>query len=609
MPLLKKIPYFFFILIGFSCTKVLNEVKLIVPQSETIQTTVNTPVAIDYRVEGDHIDSVSLIINGAIFETQIVLKNQFVFYPEEVGEYHLQIYLFYASGLEKMSSIVKVYSSGFNQPNISFDITSIQGYEPAYINDELLISPVLITNGYDISNCQEMNIVFNGEDLGTQTQAPFEFKTPIIAKEVNSIKINYVEEEGGQRTYETITSFWEMNEIKLDFYFPSYKYASKLHFYRDPIEVKVFTWADTGVDIEKLELYIDNELTQSIDTHHASNYNELVNLGSLEKGNHEVYSIVYDNRGRTKQSETLYFRIENMEVISHYSELFDYTLSVKSNRVYAISNTTLFVIDPIEEKVEQTISLYSNIIGMDYMAENEKIYYATKSGDIMSWDENTMQIQVVNTSLFSNINDIVADGKHQLLYIIDNGKLCAYNLNTNSSVICNIDLQEKSFLAYDEENEIIIAGGDKIWNKDIYKIKFTQNAFEEIDNARFVSNIREILVNPMTQNIIIRTGGISSNTVWDMENFGNQIIELDVSSPRSVAFSSDYSEIALGMDYDHGVNFFDAETYGFVDQCVMSTEYLDDTPLLIPTQDPKKWIVYIHNTIYPSAKFVFINRD
>jgi len=605
---MKKLQFIFFILFLASflgCTKVFDEVTVEMHLDQYFGAKGKYPKDIPYTAHGDKIDSICLIVDGVIHNTQYQPEKSIVLMGEPNTRPVLAIAVYHHSGLITYSERVQISVSSYYKPDVSIDITNINNDDEYFIGEQLLFKFSSHTYGFDINDCQQMNLKINGQDLGTLTARPFRFQSHVITTKVNKIELEIKDVLGVIHNYEETIEVPINPPTELEFRLSSNNGATSLSFNDAPVRLHVDAHENTKID--HIDYYLDQELAQVVNVNSSYYYNDS-NIDTLSVGRHELYCIITDDRGNTVQSETFLINMNKVINIDFDDKFIDTKTTNSESIIYALSKSKLFIINPVLEEISNTLILpYPNAISFDYVEEQQMLFIAFESGQIVVWDETLSSFTDVCTSIFSNIRDIEIDYVHQKAFLISNAKLYSYDLTSGDTVCSTIPLEENSCLAFNKMDDNIIVGGNTLsTGNKFYKMKFESGSFIRMTQKRFGRFVDEIYINPNSNELIFRSGR-NSGTVWDIDDFGNDNVYFEITYPSSVAYNYDYSEIVLGEDTDNKLHFFDARTYQELYEFKLPYITYESTTFLIPAHDPKKWVIFINIGMHSEAKIAFLN--
>lgn len=604
---MRKFRFIIFILslsLLWSCTKVFDEVTVEIHVDQYFGAKGNKPTEIPYTVHGVKIDSICLIVDGVIHNTQYQVEKNIILIGEPNTGPIIAISVYHHSGLITSSERIPIRISSYKKPEIEMQITNTSGDSECFLGEQLQITFKSNTHNFDINACQQMSLSINGRDLGTLTERPFKFESHVITTKVNLIELEIIDELGVGHTYEETIEVSVNPPTEIEFQFSSFYGSSNIFFNDEPVRLYIYARENTKVD--HIDFYLNHVLTHVVDVDN-SYYSDYPNIDTLSAGKHELYCIICDDRGNSIQSETLYINMNKVISIDYDDKFIDTETTNDENVIYAISETKLFIINPVSEEMTNVLLPYTNAVAIDYVEEMKMLFIAFEFGQLIVWDETHNSFTDVSTGVFSNIRDIEIDYEHQKTFLISNAKLYSFGLDLGDTVVSSIPLEENSCLAFNKENDVIIVGGNTLsTGNKFYKMKFESNSFIRITQKRFGRFVNEISINPNTNELIFRSGS-SSGMVWDIDDFGNDNVYFDIHSPRSVAYNYNYSEIALGEDSDDKLHFYDAVNYNKLYECRLPYITYESTKFLIPSHDPKKWVLFIENGMGDKAKAVFLN--
>ncbi len=290
--------------------------------------------------------------------------------------------------------------------------------------------------------------------------------------------------------------------------------------------------------------------------------------------------------------------------------IFEFLNTMDEKLVYGLSTNQLYLIDPIEETIDQTIDLeYQNAISMTYQESSGQLYIGFESGQIQRFDRLSQTFENINIDLFTNVKDLAIDLNQEVLYLLENAKLYAYRLNTQDTVSSSIEFSDNASLAFHKSsNSLIVGGNEESSGNRFYQLQFENHLFSELKYQRFGDFTKEIYPNQKSNMLLLRSGR-HSGSIWGIENFGEHIHYLDLTYPECVAYSYDFSQIALGIDIDKELYIYSANSYTEIKRLRLPIDAYESIDVMCSSHNSEKWMLSIVNGMQSKAKLIFLNSE
>lgn len=190
-----------FTIISFwGCTKVFDEVKVQLNVDEFFHAKGTIPNPIPYSASGEKIDSICLIVDGKINNTQYKLDNEINIITEPNTRPIIKIAVYHHSGLITYSESVRIKITKYTKPSIDMMITISDGSNEQ--SKRLTIRLKNNTSGFDINSCKYVSLSINDTLFETQTESPFKFELDVITPAHPYFELEILDEDGIINTYE-----------------------------------------------------------------------------------------------------------------------------------------------------------------------------------------------------------------------------------------------------------------------------------------------------------------------------------------------------------------------------------------------------------------------
>jgi hypothetical protein len=603
-----RILCFFFLAILFSnCTKELNEVTISTQTNSSISTKENALTHIDYQISGKNIDSICLFVDGMLHQSHTEAKNEFGFRITEKGEHSALLRVYYMGGAFKSTESIRIYCNPYTLPRLDFNITNINDQEDYFVGEKLLIEPYSNSDFFDFNDCKQVSLFLNGDSLSTGFEAPFIFETGVLTNKHYTLRVDYIDKDDTYVSLEKEIEIPINPQTELEFKF-MYNWENHGNYFNDKaVEFRINAHENTSID--RLEIFIEEVLVHTIPVNQSYFFGSLV-LDTLSPGTHHIFCRVHDDRNHQLDSEILTVHMHKSIQLSFEDRIIEFLNTSNENLIYGLSAHQLYLINPIEETIDQMIELeYQNANCMTYKESSDQLYIGFENGQIQRFDHLTMTFENINTDLFTNVKDVAVDLNQEVLFLLENAKLFAYQLNTQDTVSSSIEFSDNASLAFHHAgNTIIVGGNEESSGNKFYKLQYENNTFNELKSKRFGNYTKEIYPNQKSNELLLRSGR-HSGSIWGIENFGEHLYYLDLSYPESVAYSYDFSQIALGIDSYRELYIYNASSYAEIHKLKVPIDTYESIHVMCSSHDSDKWMLSIIKGMQSQAKLVFLRTE
>jgi hypothetical protein len=419
---------------------------------------INEKIHVRFSVLQEGLDSVVCNINDFTYSLEDAMEYRtFDFTLSVPGDYVFYLEAFYKDGVSAQTEKKNITFIDYpipppEYPNITFECENSAGYKYSYINDSIDITVVEREGEHVLDGYVRAVLYFNGDSITYTEEKPFIFKNLEITREHNTIKIYFIDTigrrisktEGFITEYNTpprITRF-ELNWNDGNYYFS----------FQEP----EFHLAITDNKcIHMVQIFKDDVLIIADSSYDYHYYNDYFEVGPENPGPHSAYVVACDERGDSVDSVLHYQVFKSVLIDDKINEVEN---DKDEDLIFAISNYRLYIIDPSMETVNYVILQYSHPLAMDYVAQNNRLYFGCRNGKVNYYDLSTEEFYTVLNG-DQEVDDIEIDYDLNKAVLIRNRKVELVDLNTLESIEGEGLLEENSTLMLDRINKKIIIAG------------------------------------------------------------------------------------------------------------------------------------------------------
>ncbi len=604
--MIKKLIWFIYLLITItviiSCKKDIIDVYIeVLPNSGPIFE--QDTIQVRYTVHGANADSVSLFVNSTLIESQSMQNGIFFCKIDTAGYFTFNVRA-YKSGQLTESKPVSINISELKYPELRYQISRIDDEPTYFIGEQLKITVLPRWEYMDINDFKKVTLYYEDKALGTKTSPPFIFVTPIIEITENNLVIELTDEN---------------NRIHKIPYLLSVAYNT-------PPEIEILDYNNLGtilstslltirysgndnVNVEYIELYINQQYHSTHIINSSYFHSKEIEIDSLQAGDYEIHCIAYDDRNEYTISNTYKAKISKTIILDY--EIVDTEYTDDNSLVYAVSEYKLLIINPVEEIVSQYLDLpFLRATSLDYEPINKRLYIGFDGGEIIYWDNSTESFITIAEAAFPSIEDIEVEHSTNMAAVICNEKIYAFNITTKTKKMGNIDLEEKSTLTLNRNNNRIVVGGTPSVSSNRFDkfALYTDSLYHEASSS-FGGYTKKIIMNPIRDEFLrIKNGsiGVSYPFLYDLNIFGAVLGSYQISSAQTASFSADGSLLYAGTDLYDYIYVFDSEDFSVLSEYYIPLPGHNRVNHIIPTTDNSRIVLTTNDVFYDYYKLIFL---
>jgi hypothetical protein len=561
---------------------------------------------IEYITSGSGLDSVCLIIDDKIKETQKNPHENFLYIPDEEGSFGIQLKLgaYYKSGVVKFSEIYYVNISNLITPPLSFSITRYDGLTSYFVGEKLSITVSAIMG--DLTEFTQIKLFMNQDDLGTKTESPFTFITNEILTSENTInvelkdtnnRIHYVKQEL------IVPVNTPPENINYFFYYQGNNGPGA--FLATDSILTMFIGFDNMM-IEHVDFFIDDYKVTSFLSKDQS-VSKVVNFGVLPAGSHSTYCIAYDDRGASTKSAVLPFNIYLGFELD--DEILDVEYSGNEEMVFLSSKSKLYVINPVKGELAESIDLpYTDATSIDYVPEENNLYIAFNQGKLFSWNCSSQVFSEIALTNIQGIQDIEIDSDHNAV-MASNRVLLFYNFSTGKRSTGAVTLDDGATLVFDKSEKIIVSGGNPHSSGSyIYEHKLISDSLHYVRRQSNSDFSEKLQIDPLNNKFLISfKGGYTPGiTTYDLVSFAVNGV-CSIMYPVYSTYSSDGNFIFIGDEIDEMISVFDAKSNSLIITYKIPVGESTRIDKIVPNISNSSLTVFQKDVFSTKGKVIFIS--
>jgi len=569
------------------------------PLSYTQQDT----IFVKYVVQGTNPDSVCLYENSTLITTQYNVEGLLQLVTSNFGDNTIKA-IAYKNGSSKESNLLTIYIHELIPPDLTYIITRNDGEQSYFVGEQLSIDIRPRWSHTSIDDFKKVKLLLNGEIIGVKTSPPFTFETSTIQNSENTLQVELTDEYNRVHLIEHNLEVPVNTPPEIDigvWYHPDYEIA-----YYMTVDSIVLSYAgEDNVNVEYIDFYIDNQY-HSTDSINSDRFiSELFTIDSLSTGQHTVTCIAVDDRNESTTADPLPIFVYKAYEIDE--EIIETKTSEDNAVVYAISQTKLMIINPVEEVITSTVNLpFSEPTSIDYVPESSILYIGFKGGEIASWN-NSGNFTTITNSTFNNVDDIELDYGLNTAVIISENNLVILNINTLSYFTQELDLVDGSCLSFDENTKRIVVGGKPhSTGNRFYSCILHSDSIQIIDYKRFSDFAYRTEIHSNGNDLIIYSKSSSQGMYkYDIVDFGEQTGVFSMHNPESGALSFDGTRFYSGNNMGKRLFVFDYDNCDIIGDHYIPLHDYEYINNIIPSADMSKVVLTTNTTFYGDVRIVF----
>jgi hypothetical protein len=561
-------------------------------------------IRISYQATEAGLDSVCLFLNDTLNQKRTQAIDEFTIVPTYIFNHRIWLVAYYSSGEKSVSRHVEFTVSPHTFPMIYFNVKRHDGKQSYFVGEQLSIN-LYGKNGNNLEFVKQLRIFLNDEFLGVATQAPFSFETPIITLAENELKITIIDTaDRSGVVYKALTVPHDTPPIiELGF---DYIHNVKPGYFFSTDSIFLEISGKDNVTTHYVDYYLNGDFAVRDTVNSEIYYHRRKNIGKFPSGTHKAYCIAYDDRGNSTVSNTLIFKVYG--AIDLDIEIMDVVNTDHPNVIYAISSNELYKINPETESIEKAFDLpYQSATCLSYDRESDKLYIGFSNSHLVYFDilTETFGSDLIVNNL--NVFDLEIDHEYGVALFISNGSVSMINLNNGEYFSLMLDIKTESTLIVNRTDKEIIAGGNPSSSSDVFfRLLYTPNSLEYIDQKSFYGYADKLLQRPEHDSFVIL--GSSNNTVKSY-NFSNWLeIGSFIHNDRSKigCYSNSGLTFYLGPDSKNYLNLFGASDFILSGKKYIPLRGFNYGKLMVINSDNSWLILTTTNTLYNDVKIVFI---
>lgn len=565
---------------------------------------------IEYSFSGRGLDSICLVIDNNVIQTQVVPRNIFKYLPDRSGAYAFELFLiaYYNSGLIRTTKTYYVNISNLITPPLDFIVTRDDGL-PTYFVGEKLVLTVVARFSTDTlrKEFKEITLYLNGDSLGTRKTPPYAFLTKEIRTEKNLVKVALKDKNNRIHHVDQQLDI-PLNQspaVQLSY---GYRHNIQPGTYFTTEAVTLEVSASDNLKIHYIDNYFDNSY-YSTDTINLEVMNfKQIPLGNLTAGYHEFYCIAYDDRGKSTISSVLPVKVYSTYITD--SNISDYEYSGSANMAFMLSASQLYLIDPVQEQLSKVIDLpYQDAVAISFATGENNLYIAFKQGKLISWNIDNQTFFEVPLTNISKLEDIAACSNNRMM-MISNHDLLMADLSTGEIVRNNIYLDSGSSLTVDSQKNLVIAGGNPQSSSGyVFVSQIGVDTLINIKSADIGGYAPKILVNPWKNELLNLCG--SPSYITGMSAYNE--ITLEYAGSYSFLYSAagsyslDGNYLYLGADFEGNIETFNTDNRNKINSYPVPIPDNEAAKFIFPDLSGTKLVVVTRNIFNPGGRFFFMN--
>jgi len=564
-------------------------------------------ISINYELNDFELDSICLFIQKKLIQTQIIPQNKFIFIADSAGSNKITLAAFYNDTIQDIvEKNLQVYKT-YNDVSLLLNCSTTDGDKNYFVGEKLIIyvEPMYEIGWLQITKFKEITFYLNGIKLGTKYSLPFVFETGIISETDNTVKLEMVDKEN-HIYFEELQLKVPVNTPPVIKYGYKYKYGvTPGYFYSlDPIFFS--TDGSDNVSINYIEYYIDDKLfTTDIVNLNYFNYREL-SAGLLPAGKHTSYCIAYDDRGTSTKSEILNFI--NYGTVQIDKDMVDLERTMDKNFVYAISGSTLFKINPVDEVIEKQFPLpFQDATCMKYVSESKRLYIGFQDGHLIYFNELSNEFTTILSSAISNIVDLEIDNSLNRAIVVSIKKILLFDLSANSILDEFSSSEEINSLAIDSQNKIIIASANPHSTGGyLYKLNYNSNSITLNQQKYGIGFPLKILFKKNYNVFTVLTNGSYGFNSYYTNNLSNAGRFSESYTVGAGCYSSDGNYFYMDNNFLDLIDYCNTSDYLINKTCYLPLEGHNQVEFLTTNADDSKLIILTDDVFDNDVKLVFV---
>ena len=565
---------------------------------------------IEYSVSGKGVDSICLLIDNQVVQSQVAPKNIFKYLPDRAGAYSFELILiaYYNSGLIRTTDTYYVNVSNLITPPLDIFVTRHDGLPTYFVGEKLAVTVVARFSTDTLSKeFKQITFYLNGDSLGTRITPPYTFFTKEIETERNLVKVSLKDKNNRIHHVEQQLDIPRNQSpvIQLSY---GYRHNIQPGTYFSTEDVTLEVSASDNLRVYYINYYFDNSY-YSTDTVNLEVMNlKQIPLGNLTAGNHEFYCIAYDDRGKSTKSSVLQVKVYSTFIVD--SDISDYEYSGSANMEFMISASKLFLIDPVQEQLSGVVDLpYKDAVAISFAAGGNNLYIAFKQGKLISLNADNQTFNEVPLTNISNLEDIATFSQDRMI-MISNHDLLMADLTTGKVVRDNIYLDTGSTLTVDSQKNLVIAGGNPQSSSGyVFLSQIGVDTLINFKRADIGGYAPKILVNPWKNELLNLSG--SPSYITGMSAYNEVTLEYAGSYSflysAAGAYSLDGNYLYLGEDSDGNIATFNTDSRNKINTYPVPIPDNEAAKLIFPDLGGKKLVVVTRNYFNPGGRFFFMN--
>lgn len=558
---------------------------------------------IQYDVSRKNLDSVCLLIDDRVCQKQNASESTINYVAESRGySFRFKLNAYYKTGSIRSSETYYVNVLTLMTPQLEYIIKRDDGYENYFVGEKLSITLKTKFAYQNLDDFREVTLYLNEDSLGTRTAPPFTFITGTIITDLNKISVTL--KDANNRLHYVTHEFGVFRntppELQLKF---SYRHnIPPGYFYTSDSVITVLNAKD-NLQITDVDYYLDGNFISRKHVYSESLYFSSFGIGKLSAGMHDTYCIAYDDKGMYSKSETLTMHV--YKDIDLDKKVNDVEYSDDERMVFVLSDSILYVLDPVLEQVSRIIDLpCRDAVSMDFQAGENKLYIASRQGRLFTWSASSLALNEIPLPGVSNIEDIEIDNEKNLA-LINNRKLMSVNLLTGKIINTWTTLDPESTLIFDKPNKSVIVGGTPhISSSYVYIYWLEADTLIYKKRANIGGYARRLELNPNRTEFII-SPYINTYRVADLS-----LLKTYTQQNHSVSvYSADGNYLFISDNWDGIVNIYDTRTILKTADYIIPIEDDNNMNFLLPCKNNRSLVIVTKNVFNSEVKIVFLRLN
>jgi hypothetical protein len=470
---------------------------------------------------------------------------------------------------------------------------------------------IYVEPGYEIgwqqiTKYKEITFYLNGENLGIKYSLPFVYETGIIDRTENTVELAMVDKENHiySEVMQLTVPVNTPPEIEYEF---KYKYGVKPGYFFSIDPIVFSTSGSDNVNIHYIEYYIDGNfyITDTVNTDYLT-YHE-IDARLLSAGEHTSYCIAYDDRGISTTSETLHCVIYGTVQIDQ--DIVDIERTLNANVVYAITDSILYKINPVDENIEQQFPLpYLGASCVKFDSETQRLYIGFQDGHLVYFEELSNNFTTIPSTSISDITDLEIDHSLNRAMIVSNEKIVLFDLSSDLILDEFSSTEIINSLAIDKQNKIVIASANPHSTGGyLYKLNYSASSISLNQQKYGIGFPLKIQFKSNYEVFTVITNGSHGFNSYYTNNLATAGRFSETYSVGTGCYSSDGSRFFMDIILDDLIDFCSTSDYSIYQTCYLPLESHNQVEFLTTNSDDSKLIVLTDNVFYDDVMLVFIN--